>query len=113
MNDLKDLIRANFKRYRLQSKLSQVELAKLLKVRSSAVCNWENGRNPIDIDTLFKACKIFGISINQMIDEPDYVVNLDNETEVLIETFKKMPTEERQHLIKYAEWLMSQKNPSD
>lgn len=45
MNELKDLIRTNFKRYRLQSKLSQVELAKLLEVRPSAISNWESGRN--------------------------------------------------------------------
>jgi hypothetical protein len=40
-------------------------------------------------------------------------LQLDDETELFIEKFKVMPIEERQHLIKYAEWLMSQKNPSN
>lgn len=71
MNETKDMIRTNFKRFREQAHLSQVALAKLLEVRPSAISNWESGRNSIDIDILFKVCKIYGISIDKMIEDPD------------------------------------------
>lgn len=113
MNELKDLIRTNFKRYRLQSKLSQVELAKLLEVRPSAISNWESGRNSIDIDTLFKVCKIYGISINEMVGEPpkeepkedpapstDYLAEMDTK-ELLIEAVKTMSEEDVFMLMRY------------
>ena len=71
MNETKDIIRTNFKRFREQAHLSQVALAKLLEVRPSAISNWESGRNSIDIDILFKVCKIYDISIDKMIEDPD------------------------------------------
>ena len=71
MNETKDIIRTNFKQFREQAHLSQVSLAKLLEVRPSAISNWESGRNSIDIDILFKVCKIYGISIDKMIEDPD------------------------------------------
>lgn len=71
MNETKDIIRTNFKRFREQAHLSQVALAKILEVRPSAISNWESGRNSIDIDILFKVCKIYGISIDKMIEDPD------------------------------------------
>ena len=73
MNETKDIIRTNFKRFREQAHLSQVALAKLLEVRPSAISNWESGRNSIDIDILFKVCKIYGISIDKMIENSDIV----------------------------------------
>lgn len=116
MTELKEIIAKNLKKYRRLAKLSQVELAYKLHIRSSSISNWENGHNSIDIDTLFKVCKILGVSIDKMIEDDqstDYVLQLDDETELFIEKFKVMPIEERQHLIRYAEWLTSQKNPSD
>lgn len=52
--------------YRKKAGYSQKEFAELLGVNNSAVCNWENGRNSIDIEKLFKACEILGVSINEM-----------------------------------------------
>ncbi len=46
--------------------MTQKELAALLGVKNSAVSNWEKGVNSIDIETLFKACTIFEISVNEM-----------------------------------------------
>lgn len=46
--------------------MTQKELANLLGVKNSAVSNWEKGVNSIDIETLFKACTIFDISVNDM-----------------------------------------------
>lgn len=32
----------------------------------SFISAWENGVNSIDIDTLFRVCKIFGVTVNDM-----------------------------------------------
>lgn len=41
-------------------------MARLLGVSNSAVSNWENGFNSIDIETLFQACRIFGVTLDDM-----------------------------------------------
>lgn len=125
MTELKEIIAKNLKKYRRLAKLSQVELAYKLHIRSSSISNWENGHNSIDIDTLFKVCKILGVPINKMIDpednielQADYVVKADNETEVFLETLRRLPKHELAQLMDYYEFLMSRRssdseNPSD
>lgn len=120
MTELKELIARNLKKYRQAAGLSQVELAEKLHIRSSSVSNWENGRNSIDIDTLFRVSKILGVSINQIIDtekpvcdsfpEPKIKIKLDDETEVFVELIRNMPPSERTHLMRYYEYMMSHTN---
>lgn len=110
MEKLKDVIRNNLKKYRLQSGMTQVELASQIGVRSSAISNWEKGQNSIDIDTLFKICKILKVSIDAMIesqDDIDYVVG-NTENEIILETYRKLPETEKAHLLAYAEFLYNQ-----
>lgn len=66
MATVRDEIAKNFLFYRKKSGLTQKELAEKLGVKNTAVSNWESGNNSIDIETLFLACKIFGITINDM-----------------------------------------------
>lgn len=66
MSTIKDEIAKNILFYRKRAGYTQKELARLLGVKNSAVSNWENGLNSIDIDTLFKACEIFSITLNDM-----------------------------------------------
>ena len=35
-------------------------------MKNTAVSNWESGNNSVDIETLFLACRIFGVSLNDM-----------------------------------------------
>lgn len=66
MGNIRDEISKNLLFYRKRSGMTQKELATLLGVKNSAVSNWEKGVNSIDIETLFKACTIFKISVNEM-----------------------------------------------
>lgn len=66
MGNIRDEISKNLLFYRKRSGMTQKELANLLGVKNSAVSNWEKGVNSIDIETLFKACTIFDISVNEM-----------------------------------------------
>lgn len=110
MEKLKDVIRNNLKKYRLQVGMTQVELASRIGVRSSAISNWEKGQNSIDIDTLFKICKILKVPIDSMIEsqnDVDYVIGT-SENDLILETYKKLPEEQKKHLIAYADFLLEQ-----
>lgn len=64
--NIKDTIAKNLLYYRKKNKITQKELADMLGVKHNAISSWENGVNSIDIDTLFRVCQIFGITVNDM-----------------------------------------------
>lgn len=66
MNDYKDVISKNIKKYRKAAGLTQVELAKKLEITSASISNWEKGQNSIDIEMLFKLCNVLNISIDKI-----------------------------------------------
>lgn len=66
MEDIRRNISKNLLYYRKQNNLTQTDLARLLGVSNSAVSNWENGFNSIDIETLFRTCRIFGVTLDDM-----------------------------------------------
>jgi transcriptional regulator with XRE-family HTH domain len=105
MTELREIISKNFRKYRKQAKLSQTEMAKQLGISPSSVSNWEQGLNSIDIDLLFKACKILNVPISQMTETTiDYVVGNDEDMAIL-EVYKKLPSDQQRHLLAYAEFL--------
>ena len=66
MATVKEEIAKNLLFYRKKAGLTQKELAAKLRVKNTAVSNWESGNNSIDIETLFAACDIFGVTLNDM-----------------------------------------------
>jgi transcriptional regulator with XRE-family HTH domain len=66
MSTVREEIAKNLLYYRKKSGYTQKQLAEKLGVKNSAVSNWENGQNSIDIETLCKACEIFQITLNDM-----------------------------------------------
>lgn len=66
MATIREEIAKNLLYYRKKSGLTQKQLAEKLGVKNTAVSNWESGNNSVDIETLFLACKIFGVSLNDM-----------------------------------------------
>ena len=65
-DNVKETIAKNLLYYRKKNKITQKELAEQLGVKHNAISAWENGVNSIDIDTLFRICKIFGVTVNDM-----------------------------------------------
>lgn len=63
---VREEIAKNLIYFRKKSKLTQIQLAKKIGVKNSAVSNWEKGLNSIDIDTLHKICVVFDICMNDM-----------------------------------------------
>ena len=66
MSTVKDEIAKNLLYYRKKSGLTQKEFAEKLGVKNTAVSNWESGNNSIDIETLFAACEVFHVTLNDM-----------------------------------------------
>ena len=66
MGSIRENIAQNLTRHRKTAGMTQRELAEVLGVKPSAVSNWENGINSIDIETLHKACGILGVSLDEM-----------------------------------------------
>ena len=69
MEDLQDVkltIAKNIRTFREKAGLTQKQLADKLGVKHNAISNWEKCVNAVDIGTLFKICKILGVSINDM-----------------------------------------------
>ena len=66
MGSVREEIAKNLLFYRKKNKLTQKQLAEILGIKSSAVSNWENGLNSIDIEKLFFACKVLKITPNDV-----------------------------------------------
>lgn len=66
MATVREEIAKNLLFYRKKAGFTQKELATKLGVKNTAVSNWESGNNSIDIETLFAACEIYGVTLNDM-----------------------------------------------
>lgn len=62
--------------YRKQQMWSQAELAEKLGVTSQAVSKWETGAALPDIDLLLELSHMYGISINELLEDRDIIKTL-------------------------------------
>ncbi len=60
-------ISKQIKKYRLDSKLSQEDLAEKIFVTRQTISNWENGKNYPDINSLVLLSTLFGISLDILV----------------------------------------------
>lgn len=86
---IKETISKNLLFYRKKAKLTQKEFAEKLGVKNSAVSNWETGVNSIDIDTLFRACDILNVTINDIYDVK-YGFDLSPHEKALIKKYRSL-----------------------
>lgn len=56
------------RKFRLDRKLDQKELAKMIGVSNSRVSNWEQGQNRPDADILAKLCRALEVSPSELLD---------------------------------------------
>jgi len=67
MGTIRQNIAYNIGIHRKRLKLSQKELAEKVGAKSlTTVSSWERGANAPDVETLFKLCDLFGISVDEM-----------------------------------------------
>ena len=75
MDDKKDVIAHNIKKYRKASKMTQKDLADKIGVSVSAVSNWEKGNNTLTIDCLFDVCNVLDVPISKMTEADEFVLS--------------------------------------
>ena len=73
MNDekLKAILGANISTYRKQQGLTQAGLAEKLNYSDKAVSKWERGESMPDVLTLVQVSELFGISVNDLLNDPN------------------------------------------
>lgn len=103
MATVKEEIAKNLLFYRKKAGLTQKELATKLGVKNTAVSNWESGNNSIDIETLFSACEIFGVTLNDMygmysVDKSSAAV-LSADEERLLLTFRNLSHQGQEYIL--------------
>ena len=57
----------NLKRFRKQKNLTQTELGKMLNYGSTAIANYESGRNEPSLDVLIKLSEILDVSTDDLL----------------------------------------------
>lgn len=66
MGDIRDNISHNISYYRKQHKLTQSQLAEELGVKTTSVSSWERGANAPDIETLYRICRLFHLTLDEL-----------------------------------------------
>ena len=62
----------NFKKLRLQSKLSQQQVAKTLGINQSNISNWEKDVSRPEYENLIQLSKLYGVSIEELLGVDEY-----------------------------------------
>lgn len=97
---IREEIAKNMLYYRKRAGLSQIELAAKLGVKNTSVSNWERGENTIAIETLFNACEIFGVTLNDMYGK--YAVpELSDDERRLVDSFRMFNDEGKEKVLAY------------
>lgn len=70
------------KQLRVNSNLTQEELAKKLFVTRQAISNWENGKNMPDTVAIVSLSRLYGVSLDELLKgEHQMIKNMKNELE--------------------------------
>ena len=73
------------KTYRENKKMTQVEVAEALGIKSATVSKYESGTLEPNIESLKKLAEIFEVSVDELIKEDDFDISKINILEVLRE----------------------------
>lgn len=76
------IVRENFKKLREQIGLSQEQMAQYLMLEQSSISKFENGSRPLQMNSLEKACSLFGIPVNELFKN-------ESKIKVLAPSFRK------------------------
>ena len=114
MASIREEIAKNILFYRKKAGLTQKELASKLGVKNTAVSNWESGNNSVDIETLFSACEILGVSLSdiygQYSGQTVIPQSLRPDEKDLLQNYQSINHEGQRKLLDYSRDLVSSGN---
>ncbi len=71
MDELKETISQNLVQLRTKARLTQAQLADMLNYSDKAVSKWERGESIPDLRVLIQICKIYGITLDDLVTKKD------------------------------------------
>ena len=104
----------NFKKLRLEHKLTQQNIADLLNCSQNAIYQYEANKNEPDMNTLIKLADFYGVSIDYLVgrandDEIVTIINqLSKDEEYLLNILRKLPALDKEIVYKFAELTLNQ-----
>jgi phage repressor protein C with HTH and peptisase S24 domain len=96
-------ISQNIKFYRKQKGYTQVDLAKLLNVKPTAVSAWESGRNKPLMDKVTLMANVFNINISQLVGDTFEVNDINP-------VYSKLDINRKKNVYKYAVNQLDEQN---
>lgn len=96
----------SLKRYRLEHKLSQAELAEQLGLSTSAISMYEVGKREPDFETEEKIADFFGVDLDTLRGRKDGKIEYSVDGDISIEYSRK--SKDVKSILAYAEKLLSQ-----
>ena len=104
MSTVKEEIAKNLLFYRKKAGLTQKQFADMLGVKNTAVSNWEGGIDSMDIETLFAACEVFGVTLNDMYgkystESSSSVQDLPADESQLLATYRALNNQGKEYIL--------------
>ncbi|WP_273706056.1 helix-turn-helix domain-containing protein [Leuconostoc mesenteroides] len=96
-------ISENIKYYRKQAGYTQADLAKLLKIKPTAVSAWESGRNKPLMDKVTVMAGLFGVNISQLVGDTFEVNDISP-------VYNKLDTSRKKNVYRYAVRQLDEQN---
>ena len=84
MDDIKNIVAKNITELRLLNNMTQMELAEKINYSDKAVSKWERGESMPDVLTLVQLAEQFGVSVNELLADPNALPNGGNSLEKAI-----------------------------
>jgi transcriptional regulator with XRE-family HTH domain len=106
MENIKEEIAKNLKRFREARQITQKQLADYLGVKYNTVSSWETGKNSIDIVVLIKICDFLKVSLNDIYGKTykeESAVTTDEQE--LLYIYRKLPEILKPKLMGFVEML--------
>ena len=98
----KEAIRDNLAKLMEEHGTKNVELARAVSVSKSAVTNWLNGSNSIDMDLVPKICDFFGVTVDEFLSVGKSRNSLTIAEQELIDCYRSMTPRFRTELLSLA-----------
>ena len=101
----------NIKKYRLEARMKQIELCKLLGITQGALSGWENGKYEPDIKSLGKMAELFHTTIDELMGiDSTSTPRIPTDKEIQYALFGEEVSEELYNKAKeFAKFLISYK----
>ncbi|MBR5059476.1 MAG: helix-turn-helix transcriptional regulator [Clostridia bacterium] len=99
MNDVKSTVSKNIAELRIACGMTQAELGAVLNYSDKAVSKWERGESIPDVTVLAEICRIFEVSLDDMIKGPVSSLSAEKAEEEAVRAAREAGTRLKKHVV--------------